>query len=135
MIAMIMQLVRPISRRAVVRGLVSSAAAGSGLFTPYLSRADDRALLTHGVQSGDVSASSGVVWARADRPSRAQIEVATTDSFKDIVHKVWVDALPEGALTAKVVIAGLPPGQDIFYRVTLQNHAEPQILGEAMVGR
>ena len=35
---------------------------------PYLSRAADRPAVTHGVQSGDVSADGGVVWARADRP-------------------------------------------------------------------
>jgi alkaline phosphatase D len=132
---MVLSLVRPLSRRAVVQGLASTVAAGTGIGTPYLSRADDRPLLTHGVQSGDVSASSGVVWARADRPSRVQIEVATSDSFKDVVHKVWVDALPESDLTAKVAIDGLPSGQDVFYRVTLQNHAEPHILGEATVGR
>jgi len=102
---------------------------------PSLSRAADRPILTHGLQSGDVSASSGVVWARADRPSRVQIEVASTDSFKDILRKVWVDALPESDLTAKLTLDGLPDGQDIFYRVAPQNHAEPTILGEPMVGR
>jgi len=66
---MVLSFVRPLSRRAVVQGLASTLAAGTGIGTPYLSRADDRPLLTHGVQSGDVSASSGVVWVRADRPS------------------------------------------------------------------
>src|SRR5262249_30760895 len=125
-----------VSRRAVIRGAAAAAAtAGSGLFMPYLSRAADRAALTHGVQSGDVTATSGVVWARADRPSRLQVEVSTTESFKEVFHKVWVDALPESDLTGKVAIDGLPAGQDIFYRVTAQNHAEPTILGEALVGR
>ena len=48
---------------------------------PYLSRAADRPLVTHGVQSGDVGADGGVVWARADRPSQMMVEVATTESF------------------------------------------------------
>jgi alkaline phosphatase D len=128
---------RGITRRAVVRGLAVTAAAGAGngIFAPYLSRASDRAALTHGLQSGDISASSGVVWARADRPSRLNFEVASSESFKEILHKVWVDALPESDLTAKVAIDGLPAGQDIFYRVTAQNHAEPNILGEALIGR
>jgi len=43
--------------------------------------------------------------------------------------------LPESDLTAKLALEDLPPGQDIFYRVTLQNHAEPTIFGEPMVGR
>jgi alkaline phosphatase D len=76
-----------------------------------------------------------VVWARADRPSRVHIEVASTESFKDVLQKVWVDALPESDLTAKVAIDGLPSGQDIFYRVVLQNHAEPTSVGEPMLGR
>src|SRR5262249_20315442 len=80
-------------------------------------------------------ATSGVVWSRADRPARLQIEVATTDGFRDLLHKVWVDALPESDLTAKVALDGLPAGQDIFYRVTAQSHAEPTLLGEAQVGR
>ena len=48
---------------------------------PYLSRAADRPRITHGVQSGDVGADGGVVWARADRPSQMMVEVATTESF------------------------------------------------------
>jgi alkaline phosphatase D len=125
-----------VSRRTVIRGAAATAAtAGSGIFMPYLCRAADRPTLTHGLQSGDVSATSGVVWARADRPSRLNIEVATTESFKDVFHKVWVDALPESDFTAKIAIDDLPASQDIFYRITAQNHAEPTILGDALVGR
>src|SRR5262245_16896957 len=125
-----------VSRRTIITGAAATAAtAGSGIFMPYLSRAADRAALTHGLQSGDVTATSGVVWARADRPARLQIEVATAESFKEVFHKVWVDALPESDLAAKVAIDDLPAGQEIFYRVTAQNHAEPTILGESLVGR
>ena len=51
------------------------AAAGAatvlgGIARPYLSRAADRPHITHGIQSGDVSLDSGIVWARADRPAR-----------------------------------------------------------------
>ena len=118
--------------RAAATGAVSSACS---VFMPSLSRAGDRPLFTHGIRSGDVLASSAVVWARADRPSRVHVEVASTESFKDVLQKVWVDALPDSDLTAKVAIDGLPSGQDIFYRVVLQNHAEPTIVGEPMLGR
>ena len=99
--------------------LIRASAAGAantvgGVFLPSLSRSADRPILTHGVQSGDVSVSSGVVWARADRPSRMHVEIAKNESFSDIIHKVWVDALPETDLTAKVAIDNLPAGQDIF---------------------
>ena len=77
----------------------------------------------------------GVVWARADRPARMQVEIATSDSFKDDAHGVFVDALPESDFTAKVLIEDLPAGQDIFYRIRFQDLSSPTIVGEPMVGR
>ncbi len=71
---------RALSRR---RFLSTAAATGAGAFgvmaMPYLSRAADRPQITHGVQSGDVGADGGVVWARADRPSQMMVEVAKSD--------------------------------------------------------
>ncbi len=53
------------------RFLSTAAAAGvSAIAMPYLSRAADRPVITHGVQSGDVGADGGVIWSRADRPRR-----------------------------------------------------------------
>jgi alkaline phosphatase D len=123
------------------RRFLSTAAAttaltvGDGIARPYLSRAADRPAITHGVQSGDVSADGGVVWSRTDRPSRMLVEAATTDSFKDIRRAVFVDALPESDFTAKVLLDGLPAGQDIFYRVSFQELSTPTIVSEPMVGR
>ena len=69
-------------RRLLTTALATGAATlADGVARPYLSRAADRPLISHGLQSGDVSADSGVVWARADRPSRMQVEIATSDSF------------------------------------------------------
>ena len=93
------------TRRALLKTAAASAAltAIGGIARPSLSFAPDRAQITHGVQSGDVSVDSGVVWARADRPSRMLVEVATTDSFRDISSAVFVDALPEADFTAKAL--------------------------------
>src|SRR5262244_3125512 len=110
-----------ISRR---RFLTTAAAAGvSTLALPYLSRAADRPVVTHGVQSGDVGADSGVVWARADRPSQMLVEVATTESFKDARALPPIAALPESDFTAKMLLENLPGGQDIFYRVKFRDLA------------
>jgi len=130
-----MPIIRP-SRRHLLQLTAGSAAftALGGIARPYLSRAADRPQITHGVQSGDVSIDSGVVWARADRPARMQIEVATSDSFKD-TRGVFVDALPESDFTAKALIENLPAGQDIFYRVRFQDLSDPSILSEPAVGR
>jgi alkaline phosphatase D len=106
----------------------------AAIVNPYISRAADRPLVTHGVQSGDVRGRSGVVWARADRPSRMLVEIATTESFKTIHHGAFVDALPETDFTTKALIEGLPAGQDIFYRVRFQDLSSPTIVGEPVVG-
>jgi alkaline phosphatase D len=129
--------IAPPSRR---RFLMTAAAATTvssigGIARPYLSHAAERPVITHGIQSGDVSVDSGVVWARADRPSRMLVEIATTESFKNIRHVVFVDALPETDFAAKALIENLPSGQDIFYRIRFQDLFSPTILGEPMVGR
>ena len=121
-----------LTRRAALAG------AGVGLVTlarPGISRAADRPLVSHGIQSGDVSGGSAVVWARADRPARAHFEVATTDSFRQIIHAVTADALPESDGTVKVALENLPQGQEIVWRVRLQDAADPNIFGEPVVGR
>jgi alkaline phosphatase D len=129
-----------ICNRITRRRLLATAASGCALSAagslakPYLSRAADRPLITHGVQSGDVSADSGIVWARADRPARMLVEVATTDSFRNVRHGAFVDALPESDFTAKALIEGLPAGQDIFYRIRFADLASPTVVGDPVVG-
>lgn len=114
---------------------VSTSTAALSIARPYLSRANDRPLVTHGVQSGDVGLDSGVIWARTDRPARMQVEIATTESFRDVRQGVFVDALPQSDCTAKALLDDLPPGQDIFYRVRFQDHSYPANLSEPAVGR
>src|SRR5262245_42263179 len=132
----------PLTRRRFITGSASAAALtttaltwAGGIAKPYLSRAADRPLITHGLQSGDMGVDSGVVWARSDRPARKQIEIATTDSFKDVRVGAFVDALPDSDFTAKLLLKELPAGQDIFYRIRFQDLASPTIVGEPMVGR
>ena len=60
--------------------LASAGAAGlvgaAGLAMPVYSRAAQRPIFTHGVQSGDVDANSGMIWTRTDRPRRVIFEVS-----------------------------------------------------------
>src|SRR5262249_18038147 len=122
-----------ISRR---RFLSTAAAAGvSTIAMPYLSRAADRPMITHGVQSGDVGADGGVIWSRADRPSQMLVEVATTESFKDTRKLPPISALPESDFTAKMLVDDLPGGQDIFYRVSFRDLSHVEIVSEQLTGR
>jgi alkaline phosphatase D len=132
---------RPFSRNFSRRRFLTTAAAtgagalGGGFAMPYLSRAADRPQITHGVQSGDVGADGGVVWARADRPSQMMVEVATTESFKDARALPPIAALPESDFTAKMLLENLPAGQDIFYRVKFRDLSHIDIASEPVVGR
>ncbi len=122
-----------ISRR---KFLASTAATGAGIIAmPYLSRAADRPVITHGVQSGDVGADGGVVWARADRPAQMMVEVATTESFANAKALPPIAALPESDFTAKMLLENLPAGQDIFYRVRFRDLSHIDIVGEPVTGR
>jgi alkaline phosphatase D len=122
-------------RQWLVRSAATCAVAGlGGLARPYLSRAADRPLITSGIQYGDVSADSAVIWARADRPARMQVECSTLESFKTIIASASADALPDGDFTSKVLLGGLPAGQDIFYRVRFESIDGPGIAGEEQFG-
>ena len=127
----------PLSRRRLLGTATASAAicAVGDVAKPYLSYAADRPVITHGIQSGDVSLDSAVIWARADRAARMLVEVATTDSFKTVHRAVFVDALLETDFTANALIDGLPAGQDVFYRIRFQNLSSPTIVGEPLIGR
>jgi len=124
------------TRRRFLTTAASSVvmAAAGGIAKPALSRAADRPVITHGLQSGDVCVDSAIVWARADRPSRMLVEVATSESFKTIRSAVFVDALPETDFTAKALLEGLPAGQDVFYRIRFQDHSFPSALGSPQAG-
>ena len=122
-------------RQFLVRSASTTALAGFGsLAMPYLSRAADRPQIACGLASGDVSGAAAVVWARADRPARMQVECSTVESFKTIVSVASADALPDHDYTSKVLLEGLPAGQDIFYRVRFEAIGETGTSGETQVG-
>ena len=113
----------------------AALALPGGLARPFLSRAADRPLITHGLQSGDVSTESGMVWARADRPAQMLVEVSTTESFAAARTLPPINALPETDHTAKLLLENLPSNQDIFYRVRFRDLADINVLSEPQVGR
>src|SRR5438105_5347139 len=122
-------------RQLLVRSASAVALAGlGGLAKPYLSRAADRPQISGGIQSGDVSAGSAVVWARTDRPARMQVECSTVESFNTILCAASSDAMPDHDFTSKALLENLPAGQDIFYRVRFTDLAGSGIAGETTVG-
>jgi alkaline phosphatase D len=122
-----------ISRRQwLVRSAATCAVAGLGIARPSISRAADRPLIAGGIQSGDISAESAVIWGRADRAARMRVECSTHDNFRTIIGAASADARPDSDFTAKVQLCDLPAGQDVFYRVRFESG--DGLAGEAQVG-
>src|SRR5258708_4103174 len=63
-----------------------------------------------------------------------KVECAGVESFKTIIGSASAEALPEHDFTAKVLLQGLPPGQDIFYRLRFEDIDESGISGETQLG-
>ena len=120
-----------ISRRQFLQ---AGAAAGAAAFVarPGLAPAfvRSRPVLTHGIQSGEVTARSAVVWARADRPSRMLVKVLGK-------HSRWIEG-PElterSDFTGKVPLRHLHAGRRVEYRVALQDLRNPAVLSEPLDG-
>jgi alkaline phosphatase D len=126
-----------ISRRRFLKtsALGGAAIASGGVFAPFISHADSRPLVTHGVQSGDVSAESAMIWARADRAAQMLVEVSTTESFRNAVALPPIPALPDNDFCARRLLENLPSGQTIFYRVKFRDLAQINVESEPVVGR
>lgn len=124
-------LIRP-SRRAFLAGGTAVAAT---LALPAISRAASRPVFTHGVQSGDVGTSSGMIWTRTDRAARVMMEVSTTESFVDARALAPLNALPQTDMAVKRLVQGLPADQDIFYRFTAADLHDINAVSEPIVGR
>jgi alkaline phosphatase D len=123
-----------LSRRQFLR---AGAAAGVGAVmlpgrAPAFVRS--RPVLTHGIQSGDVTSRTGLVWARADRPSRMLVEVARTPRFHGARRISGPVLTPDHDFAGKVLLKGLPPGKEAFYRVTLEDLDSPGVRSEPLTG-
>jgi alkaline phosphatase D len=87
-----------------------------------------------GVAAGDPTLGRAIVWAHADRPSRLAIEYSTSPSFSNARRARGPMATPETGLTARAAIGDLPVGQEIFYRVRLEDPSDPRITSEWQPG-
>lgn len=132
------------NRRTLLKaGLTGAGAVAGGLLLPGTATATpgavglirgDRPVLTHGVQSGDVTTGSGIVWSRADRPSRLIVEVARDPSFRHARRVRGPVMSPETGGTGKVRVAGLLPGTEVHYRVTAES-LDGRTSSEPVTGR
>lgn len=93
-----------------------------------------RPVITSGIQSGDITDSRAIVWSRSDRPARMIVEYATTESFSNVQRITGPAAIESSDFTARVDLAGLPAGQQMFYRVSFQSLADSKVFSEPVTG-
>ncbi len=122
-------------RKFLTSSAAGTIALGGGLAMPALSRAADRPQVRHGVQSGDVDQTTGMIWARSDRSARMYVEVATTESFMDAERIPTMDAGPTSDFAAKRLLIDLKPDQTIFYRLRFANLSYTSVKSEPIIGR
>ncbi|WP_405702201.1 alkaline phosphatase D family protein [Streptomyces sp. NBC_01383] len=124
-------------RRALLRGSLAASAAFTlpvvGAAAPAFARSG-RPDAAWGVQVGDVTASSALVWVRSDRPARMVVETSATESFRR--PRRWHGPLlgPGTDFTGTTPLYGLPPGEQVHYRVTLAAPDDPRRTGEPVYG-
>jgi alkaline phosphatase D len=124
-------------RRSVLRG---SLAASAALTLPAVSAAAPAFALSGrpgagwGVQTGDVTSDSGLVWVRSDRPARMIVETSATGSFRN--PRRWHGPLlgADTDFTGTTRLRGLPSGEQIHYRVLLADPDDPRRTGEPVTG-
>ncbi|WP_078607440.1 alkaline phosphatase D family protein [Streptomyces flavidovirens] len=130
-------------RRTVLRGSLAASAAlalpaaavGAGAAAAAPARAlSGRPRAAWGVQTGDVTSSSGLVWVRSDRPARMIVETSATESFRH--SRRWHGPLlgPGTDFTGTTSLRGLPAGEQVHYRVTLADPDDPRRTGEPLRG-
>ncbi|MHB9863250.1 alkaline phosphatase D family protein [Streptomyces sp. YIM S03343] len=124
-------------RRGVLRGSLAASAAltlpGALGAAPAFARSG-RPSADWGVQAGDITAGSGLVWVRSDRPARMIVETAATESFRGA--RRWHGPLLGAGtdFTGTTRLHGLPSGEQIHYRVLLADPDDPRRTGEPVTG-
>ncbi|OEU89550.1 alkaline phosphatase D family protein [Streptomyces oceani] len=129
----------PPNRRTVLRGSLGAVSTVTLPLTALAGGAPAQARSGRprgdwGVQVGDVTASSGLVWVRADRRARMVVETAATESFRRVRRWPGPVVGPGTDFTGTTPLNGLPPGQEVHYRVLLADPDDPRRSSEPVHG-
>ncbi|QTN26661.1 alkaline phosphatase D family protein [Rhodoferax sp. AJA081-3] len=102
--------------------------------TPLITSDAMRPQMAHGIQSGDPQADGAIIWTRSDRPARLWLDWSTTASMANATRVRGPYLLEDSDYTGRLDLRGLPAGQEVFYRVVLQDLHNERVLSEALPG-
>ncbi len=109
--------------------LAAAAALGASAAFAGAARAarsawrENRAMYPQGVASGDPDTHSVLLWTRrpypeGHGPAHLKLEVAEDSDFTRIVAKARANCLPDSGWTTRVLVGGLKPAREYWYRFT-----------------
>ena len=138
----------PDSRRLLLK---SGLALGGGLALPMaggLGRAwaagqapaivasdAERPLMEQGIQFGDMTLGSTMLWSRADRPARLHVEYALNQQFTNAVKRVGPHALDNTDFTARLDLTGLPADRTVYVRTWFESLSNSRAKSEPVLGQ
>jgi len=136
-----MKPVRDNRRRQFLKAGVTTAA---GLLVPawsvtrgapaIIAAESDRPQALQGLQLGDPSDGSLVVWSRSDRPARMLVDWSYDEQFQRVHRIRGPHALETTDFTARQDLAGLKAGRDVFVRVSFQSLTNDRVVSEPVTG-
>ena len=115
-----------ISRRALLVTAAALGATAAFAKTPAVSRSgwqEARQFFPEGVASGDPDSTSVILWTRrpyaaGHKTPRLLVEVAEDRAFEHVVATTKANAPEESDWTARVLVGGLKPATEYWYRFT-----------------
>jgi alkaline phosphatase D len=78
---------------------------------------------SYGVAAGDVTSGSAILWGRAARPGRVQLQLSHTRGFQRVLARRALRARRSRDLTVQARVRGLKPRARYFYRFCLMSRA------------
>lgn len=87
-----------------------------------------------GVAAGAIGPGQALVWSRADRAARLLVDYSTTETFRDARTVRGPMAREANDYTTRVVLADVPAGQRIFYRVRFQDLSDLRAWSDPVTG-
>jgi alkaline phosphatase D len=119
------------------------AAASAGAFVPFVrgetappvAGRGGRPDTGSGLQIGDLRADRAIVWSKTDRPARMRVRWSTTEAMHNAVIAPIVDALEDTDYTARIDLADLPAGQQIFVETAFLDLADYRTWSDPIRGR
>ena len=94
-----------------------------------------RPQIAEGIQFGDVTQNRGLVWSRADRPSRMWVEYSYHENFRHAKRVRGPFALENTDYTAKIDLSDLKGDREVFVKVTFEDLNNESAVSEPVFGQ